>query len=523
MNLAQTLINQNQLPLLKGGLRGIERECLRTDPIGNLAKSMHPHSLGATLTHPYITTDYAESLMEFITNTHMTAEDALQDLFNITQIVHNHLDNELLWAPSMPCVLPAEEQILIAEFGSSNSGKLKHTYRKGLALRYGKIMQCIAGIHYNLSFDPKLLAFLQQQLNSNLTAQDFQSQIYIDLMRSFIHYSWVLLYLFGASPVVDASFLQNIPNHNLQKLDKDSFYAPHATSLRMSKIGYKSSAQAGIIPCYNKLKTYIERIRSAITTPYSDYVAQGTHDKNGNWQQLNTNILQIENEYYSSIRPKRIPNKGETALSALATRGVQYVEVRCLDIDPFMPLGLDHNTANFIELFLTFCLLEQCKSLTTDECKASFANFEQVAINGKKPGLKLQYLGKSLLVTDFLKQLFDNLQPIAEMLDKANDCNKFTCALNLQYAKLTDQDLLSSSKVLHQITTQKISFKDFALQLSKQHQQIFKKTTINAELADKFNNLAIKSHTDKLQLEQQNDISFDQYVANYQKQFNLDQ
>jgi len=521
MDLTQALTLHKQTHLLAGGLRGIERECLRTDLNGNLAQSMHPYSLGATLTHPYITTDYAESLLEFITSTHLNSQDALQELFNITNITHKNLNNELLWAPSMPCVLPTEDKILIAEFGNSNSGKLKHVYRLGLALRYGKIMQCIAGIHYNLSFNSKLIEFLQQQSNCGLTGQDFQSQIYIDLMRSFIHYSWVLLYLFGASPAVDASFVQNLPNHNLYKLDDESFYMPYATSLRMSKIGYKSAAQASIIPCYNKLKTYIERIRSAITTPYNDYANYGTHDKFGNWQQLNTNILQIENEYYSSIRPKRIPKKGQTALHALATKGVQYVEVRCLDIDPFLPLGLDQNTANFIEVFLTFCLLEQCKSLTIDECKASFANFEQTAINGRDPNLKLNYLGKSIAVKDFAYELLTKLNPIAQMLDEANNCNNFSMALNAQQAKLADVNLLPSSKVLAQISAQKISFKQFGLNLSKQHQQMFNNHPINEQLKDKFTNLAIKSHADKLQLEQQNNIGFDDYVANYQNQFNL--
>jgi len=505
--------------LLRGGLRGIERECLRVDNNAKLAQTAHPRSLGSALTHPYITTDYSESLLELITGTNASAQLALDELQNITQIAYQHLSDELLWSSSMPCILPREEDIPLAQYGSSNSGRLKYVYRLGLALRYGRIMQCIAGIHYNFSFNDELFGFLQQLENSDLNTQDFKSQCYIDVMRNFVLHSWVLLYLFGATPVLDASFLQNHPCHNLQQLDTSSFYSPHATSLRMSKLGYKSSAQAGIIPCYNRLATYIERLRGAITTPYADYVNYGERDEFGNWQQLNTNILQIENEFYSSIRPKRIPKRGEAPLAALQANGVQYIEVRCLDINPYSPVGLDVDTAHFVDIFLTYCLLNHCKHFTTDECRAAFTNFEQVASSGRDPNLKLQYKDEEVPLTECLTSFLDDLAPVAQMLDAANSCIDFSQSLQAQQNKLRDKSLLPSSLVLEQIRSEKLTFIDFALKLSYEHQQYFKRMVISDDLVAKFNELAANSHLEQNHLEQQDRISFDEYVANYQRQF----
>ncbi|WP_121370686.1 glutamate--cysteine ligase, partial [Pseudomonas aeruginosa] len=324
------------LPLLTECLHGIERECLRVDSDGKLALTPHPRALGSTLTHPQITTDYSEALLEFITPTETDVADTLGDLERIHRFASSKLDGEYLWSPSMPCELPDEESIPIARYGSSLIGRLKYVYRKGLALRYGKTMQCIAGIHYNFSLPERLWPLLRQAEGSELSERDYQSAAYIALIRNFRRYSWLLMYLFGASPALDAGFLRGRPSQ-LERLDEHTLYLPYATSLRMSDLGYQNNAQAGLTPCYNDLQSYIDSLRQAVSTPYPPYEKVGTK-QDGEWVQLNTNILQIENEYYSSIRPKRVTYTGERPVQALAARGVQYVEVRCLDINPFLPL-----------------------------------------------------------------------------------------------------------------------------------------------------------------------------------------
>lgn len=279
------------LSLLGECLHGIERECLRVDRDGQLALTPHPQALGSALTHAQITTDYSESLLEFITGTANDPAATLAELDSIHRFAYDKLDGELLWSPSMPCALPDEETIPIARYGSSNIGRLKYVYRKGLALRYGKTMQCIAGIHYNFSLPEGLWQLQQQSEGSEQSARDYQSARYIALIRNFRRYSWLLMYLFGASPALDKGFMRGRPHH-LQELDASTLYLPYATSLRMSDLGYQSSAQSGLTPCYNDLASYTDSLRLAVGTPYPAYVEAGIK-RGDEWLQLNTNILQI--------------------------------------------------------------------------------------------------------------------------------------------------------------------------------------------------------------------------------------
>lgn len=404
------------LPLLTECLHGIERECLRVDSDGKLALTPHPRALGSTLTHPQITTDYSEALLEFITPTETDVADTLADLERIHRFASSKLDGEYLWSPSMPCELPDEESIPIARYGSSMIGRLKYVYRKGLALRYGKTMQCIAGIHYNFSLPERLWPLLRQAEGSELSERDYQSAAYIALIRNFRRYSWLLMYLFGASPALDAGFLRGRPSQ-LERLDEHTLYLPYATSLRMSDLGYQNNAQAGLTPCYNDLQSYIDSLRQAVSTPYPPYEKVGTK-QDGEWVQLNTNILQIENEYYSSIRPKRVTYTGERPVQALAARGVQYVEVRCLDINPFLPLGIDLDEARFLDAFLLFCAFSD-SPLLNGECSDATDNFLAVVKEGRRPGLQLQRRGQPVELQVWANELLERIADTAALLDRA--------------------------------------------------------------------------------------------------------
>jgi glutamate--cysteine ligase len=305
--------------LLRNILRGIEKEGLRVDTKGFLAATPHPRVFGSALTNPRITTDYSEALLEMITGTHNGIEGLLEELRDTHQFVASHLDGELVWNQSMPAHLPDEADIPIAWYGTSNTGMLKHVYRRGLAERYGKTMQCIAGLHYNFSVPDTLWDLLGF---TGASAEDQRSKGYLALIRNFNRYSWLLMYLFGCSPAVSTRFLRGMPAHALSQLDEDTLYLPHATSLRMSDLGYKNETQSELQLCYNDIETFLTRMYDAVTTPWPRYQAIGTH-RNGEWIQLNTNVLQIENEYYSSIRPKRATGRCERPVTALAARGVQ--------------------------------------------------------------------------------------------------------------------------------------------------------------------------------------------------------
>ncbi|MCY1279764.1 Glutamate--cysteine ligase [compost metagenome] len=460
------------LSLLGQNLHGIERECLRVDADGQLALTPHPRALGSTLTHPQITTDYSESLLEFITPAEPDPADTLADLERVHRFTYAKLGGERLWSASMPCPLPDEEHIPIADYGSSNIGRLKYVYRKGLALRYGKTMQC------------------------------------------FRRYSWLLMYLFGASPALDANFMRGRP-HQLKQLDEHSLYLPYATSLRMSDLGYQSSAQSGLTPCYNDLASYTDSLRQAVSTPYPPYAAFGTK-QGGEWQQLNTNVIQIENEYYSSIRPKRVTYSGERPIQALMARGVQYIEVRCLDINPFLPLGIDLAEARFLDLFLLYCALEDSPLLADGECRTCTENFLKVVKEGRRPGLHLQRRDRQIGLREWGLQLLDAFAPIAALLDRLHGGDAHAQSLAAQRAKLDDPALTPSAQVLAELQTRGESFAEFALRQSQAHADYFRQTPLSGGQQAAFEAMAAQSLAEQAELEAQPRGDFDAFVAAYQ-------
>ncbi|MFV3331418.1 glutamate--cysteine ligase [Pseudomonas sp. NY15437] len=502
------------LSLLTQCLHGIERECLRVDERGKLALTPHPRALGSALTNPQITTDYSESLLEFITPTATSVEKTLDELGEIHRFASAKLDGEYLWSPSMPCELPDEESIPIARYGSSHIGRLKYVYRKGLALRYGKTMQCIAGIHYNFSPPEGLWELLRQDEGSEKSARDFQSHRYIAMIRNFRRYSWLLMYLFGASPALDAGFLRGRP-HGLDAFDEHTLYLPYATSLRMSDLGYQNNAQAGLTPCYNDLDSYIDSLRRAVSTPYAPYEKVGTKI-DGEWVQLNTNILQIENEYYSSIRPKRVTYTGERPIQALMARGVQYVEARCLDINPFLPLGIDLVEARFLDAFLLYCALSDSPPLGGCECGAATSNFLKVVKEGRRPGLKLERGGQQIAMKEWAGALLDAIAPIIDLLDRANGSGLHAQSLAEQRAKVADADLTPSARVLAEMRERGESFEAFALRYSRQHAQTLRSEPLSAEQQARFEAMASESLAEQAELEKQPEGDFDTFVAAYQ-------
>ena len=381
------LLDSDAAATLAGIRRGIEKESLRITTDGTLAQTPHPAALGSALTHPYITTDYSEALLEFITPPSTELHKPLEFLEQLHRYVYSHIGDEVLWVNSMPCMIRNDADVPVAQYGSSNVGRMKSVYREGLGHRYGRKMQTIAGIHYNFSYPEEFWKLNQVLEGERGPLQDYISKRYFDLTRNFQRYSWLLVYLFGASPALCKSFLAG-REHQLDTFDH-TLFKPNATSLRMSDLGYNNNAQSGLNICYNSLDNYIASMLNAISLPYEPYAQLGTHDAKGEWQQLNTNLLQIENEFYSPIRPKRVTNSGEKPVHALRERGVEYIEVRCLDIDPFVPLGIEPATAYFLDAFLLFCALNDSPDLSDSECEHAANNFNLTVKRGREPGLML--------------------------------------------------------------------------------------------------------------------------------------
>lgn len=475
--------------------------------------SPHPRALGSALTHPQITTDYSESLLEFITPAEHDAAVMHARLDAIHRFAQSELQDEFLWSQSMPCPLPDEEQIPIAWYGKSHIGMLKHVYRRGLAARYGKSMQCIAGIHYNFSLSGEVWHALQAAENAPGSARDYQSQSYVALIRNFHRYSWLLMYLFGASPALLTSFLR-CREHQLQTLSPDTLYLPHATSLRMSDLGYQNEAQAGLVKPFNALEDYMKCLARAVRTPYPRYEEIGTR-RDGEWIQINTNILQIENEYYATIRPKRVIKMGERPLEALCARGVEYVEVRCLDVDPFHPLGISLETCRFLDAFLTFCALEDSPPTDEAEDRENSENFSRTVKEGRLPGLVLQHRGANVTLQEWGLELLERIDSVADVLDAINGSDVHSSAIETQKVRLQAPEQTPSANVLAAVKVHGDSFMEFALQQSRTFAADFRARPLNAEEYADFSTLAQTSLAQQEEMERTQRGDFDQFIADY--------
>ncbi len=499
--LPQDRLNALPKQMLAHLRRGIEKESLRVRPDGTLATTPHPARLGSALTHPLVTTDFSESQLELITGVHPGPEACLNELTEIHQAVYRAIGDELLWAASMPCRLPADEAIPIGHYGTSNVGRAKSVYRMGLSHRYGRRMQTISGIHYNFS--------LPQQLSN---------EEYFGLIRNFRRQSWLLLYLFGASPAVCSSFVAGRA-HQLERLSGDTLYMPYGTSLRMGKLGYQSDAQSTLLVSYNNLDSYAASLHEAMTKPYPAYATLGIRDGD-NYRQLADSMLQIENEFYGTIRPKRRIRPGERPLHALRERGVEYVEVRLMDLDPFCTVGIDAQTMRILDMFLLHCLLQDSPPDTPQELANIVRNQQLAAARGREPGLRLARGSKEIPLFEWGAQVLAECEPIADALDAAHAPpavgNLHRDALAMASSRLREPDTTPSARVLQEMEREHDkSYVRFVLAQSQRHRDAIWKLPYSADVAERFTRLAEGSLVKQRQIEAADTIPFEIYRQQY--------
>ena len=501
--------------LLKGGLTGLEKESLRVAVDGGIAHTPHPVTLGAALTHPWITTDYSEALLEFITPPLQSAVAALDYLRDLQHFVYRQLDGELLWSASMPCVVAGGASIPIARYGTSNSGLMKTVYRRGLGYRYGRVMQVIAGVHYNYSFSADFWSAYQQLEDDAQPVQAFISGQYFALVRNLQRFGWLIPYLFGTSPAVCKSFLAG-KQTTLQEFNENTYYSPHATSLRMCDIGYQNSLEneVGFKANYDSLDAYVASLTKAIETPSPRFEKIGVK-VDGSYRQLNANMLQIENEYYSSVRPKQVPEFNEKPTLALQRRGVRYVELRSLDINIFDPRGISETQCRFIETFMAFCQLQDSPFISDLERKEIDYNLDAVAYRGREPGLMLQHNGVTLPLQHWAGELCAAMQPFAAVLDENENGTPYQRALQDQQAAVADPGKTLSAQVLAGMRKHGEGYFHFAKRMSKQHQRYFLALEEDAAQFKVFSETVRQSMQQQRAMEDANHESFDDYLKNY--------
>ena len=500
---------------LQGIRVGLEREALRVDAEAGLSRKPHPEVLGSPLTHPHITTDYSEVMIELVTPP-LTLDESYAFLTDLHRYVYAHLGSERLWCGSMPCVIAGDPDIPLAYYGKSNPGRMKTIYRRGLGYRYTRSMQVISGVHFNCSMPE---AFWLQEFN-RLPDADEISERYFDALRNLLRFGWLIAYLFGASPAICRSFVLR-KHESLELLTPGTYYGPYATSLRQGSIGYQNSQEAstGVHADYNSREGYIECLRKATATPCPRYQAIGVR-RDGEYRQLNANQLQIENEYYSPVRPKCVPQGNEKPTRGLRQRGVEYLELRSLDIDPYEPCGIEPDAMRFLTALVAYCLLDGSPRMSMSEQVDTDYNMRQVAHHGRDPETALRR-GEEVLLRDWADELLGDIRPVCDLLDEAHGGAGFRQAWEAQEVKARDPGRTPSGRMVAEMRESGDAYVEWMLRQSRKHQEFFRARPPDPESRARLDRVAERSRSRQRAIEEEereSPVSFEDYLAAYEAQ-----
>lgn len=506
---------------LQGRMVGVEKECLRVAPDGTLSLRPHPVGLGSALTHASITTDFSEALLEIVTPPYKDLGSTLEHLSDVQKFVYSKLpQGELLWGTSMPCGLKLDCDVPIGRYGTSNIGHMKQVYRRGLGLRYGRKMQAIAGVHYNYSYPDSFWQILAE-IDGKTADQDFISAQYFALARNILRFGWLIPYLFGASPAVCGTFFgtQSAPEV-MKKHASNTYYEQFATSLRMGDIGYQNNRDDSttVNASYNSVDEYVDFLKHAISEHSEQYAKLGLYDADGEHQQLNTNLLQIENEHYSSIRPKQITEPMEMPALAMERRGVRYVELRSLDVNAYDPLGINDEQLRFLESFMLFCMLCESPPMDAKEQLQNKSNLIAVAHRGRDPELQLQRGEQTVSLRQWGSEILDMVGELCDLLDVAGQPKVYCNSLTQQLQKIHDPAKTPSGQMLQEILDNDEDFFTFGLRKSKEHKQHCEQ--LSAEKQQAFEQSVAESIARQAEIEASDHISFDEFLKNYHAQLN---
>ena len=498
--------------VLKNGAQskvGIEKEGLRTTA-GRLATTPHPREFGHKLCHPNITTDFSESLLELVTEPYSTVTAAIERLeylhANVQYILNKY--DEQLWAGSMPVRIDDDNEIDIASYGPSYIARAKEIYRRGLSVRYGKRMQIIAGIHCNISFDTQWIQQLHvgNQLKDNRKNYD-KNDMYFHIIRNYRRVGWLVGYLFGSTCGFDRSLINNArlrqSNLQLRATNTHTLVSATAHSLRMSSLGYSSSIQANFEPCLNDISDYISSMHQGLAEPVDTYRKIG-QKKNGEYAQLSTNLLQIENEFYTLIRPKN-SQSNVRPVRVLMDSGVEYIELRNIDVNPLLPLGIDESTITFLVLLIHSCLFAPSPRINAEECHSIRKQFIGIATGT---------LAMKTVTAQCIRFLQD-LLPMAEHMGAT-----FVDAVAAQIYKVNNPKMLPANIVRSKLMSDRIEHNEYIDDLSNQHQQRLLQIANRsdfAELAQK----AQRSDIDAAELWRQQTHQYQSFEGFYEDYFRI--
>lgn len=384
--------------ILRGNF-GVEREGLRVGVKGELSRNKHPKVFGNKIMNPYITTDFSESQLELITPVFNTSKEVYDFLNALYDIVALEIGDEYIWPESMPCIIPDDREIPIATFCKCKQGEEARAYREELLRKYGGKIQLISGIHYNFSLDDDVLNKLYENSSKKEDFKTFKDNLYLKIVRNYLRYRWLLIYLLGSTGVVHSSY----KGECLKKLDNISqgaYSCEGTVSYRNSDCGYGN--RVTLFADYTSTREYVNSLKRFI----------------------NDGLIQSPKEFYSSVRPKgKNPNK---ILESLLNEGIQYLEYRSIDINPFSKGGISLEDLEFLELFNLYLLFKE-ESNYKDWQIDGLENQKNIARNG---GLDIE------LIRDGEK--VSKVQWGLEILNEIRDINHI---LNLGKGELIDAQI----------------------------------------------------------------------------------
>ena len=509
-DLKEKVFDSDVKDILTFGRFGIEKESLRVAE-SIISSRQHQESMGSALCHKYITTDFSEAQLELITPPWANKTRGLIFLENIHHFVSHKIGDEIVWPFSMPPFIQSDNQIPIASYGSSNLALFKRTYRNGLSHRYGRIMQAISGIHFNYSL-PEQIWKSSIFREERPVSKKLRATIYFRTLRNLHRMNWLILYLFGASPIATKNFLST-KHTGFQKLDDQAYYLPFATSLRMSDLGYQNINQSKAAISLNSLQEYINDLKQATLTKSDDFQKIDKETTEA-YPQINSNILQIEDEYYAVCRPKSSSVFNQRLTTKLEDTGVDYIELRSLDINPFQRIGISLETVHFLEVFMIYCTFNSSPLIKNEEIEEIKQNDLLVATRGREKGLNLSNNGTKISLKNWANQILDEMSYIASLMD--NKTTDFSSIIRKFSSQVIDPDKTLSGMLLNQILTEKMDFlelgktmgndyKNYYISLSKSKNSDW--SLLEKESAD--------SKRRQVELEQANKQSFKDFISQY--------
>ena len=431
------------------GSFGIEWESLRAKGDGKLSLTPHPEVFGDKLTNPLVTTDFSESQIEIITPTFDTIDDAFGVFSLISDLVNVSLpDDEYLWFQSIPCILPYWDQIPIAQY--SEEGKSSQKYREDLAKKYGVKKQMISGVHFNFSFSDRLLKKLYEFENVDLSFREFKDNVYLKIARNYLRYCWLIIYLTGCSIGSHKTFSNDCIHLMDAKDNYGSYYSTRGPSFRNASCGYKNLKE--LYPSYASVDGFVEDI--------NNFIESGD--------------LSEAKELYTQIRLK--PKNPKDVLNSLKKDGIDYIEIRTLDINPFYKCGLVKRDMKFLHLFLIYLLIKG-ESDYVDWQREAKINEENTAECAYVESMRLFRDGQKVTIESWANEIINEMYIMCDVLGIDDDHT-----LNLMLNRILNPDLTYGKRLLKLIREN--GYINTHIALSKNNKQTSISSLKNIDLAE---------------------------------------